>query len=224
MSNMAHHPQNTSETRERLLQTAVMAFGRRDYDGVAIRQIVEEAEANIAAISYHFGGKRGLYLATVEYLAEKLHDNLAEQHNRINKTLQSGNRAECADRLCELTDTYMDTLLSGELGESVPGIIFREQAQPSEAFEILYQKLLQPMHATLSDLIACHRGETSASRSSLLMAHAMIGQCVIFRIGRTTLLKRLDQPEYTRADIDELKRELNIYCRCLLDAPANLED
>ena len=80
------------------------------------------------------------------------------------------------------------------------------------------------MHITLSSLIACHRGEAAASRSSITLAHAIMGQCVIFRIGRTTLLRRLDQPAYTRTDIDELKRQLGGYCRCLLEAPVNPED
>lgn len=221
---MANDSQKIHETRERLLQTAVTAFGRRDYDGVAIRQIVEQADANIAAVSYHFGGKRGLYLATVEYLADQLHVQLAEQRSRIGETLESGNTNECVDRLCELTGSFIEVLLGGELGESAPGIIFREQAQPTEAYEILYRELLQPMHATLSSLIACHRGEAIASRSSITLAHAIMGQCVIFRIGRTTLLRRLDQPAYTRTDIDELKRQLAGYCRCLLEAPINPED
>jgi AcrR family transcriptional regulator len=221
---MANAPQQISETRERLLQTAVIAFGQRDYDGVAIRQIVEEAEANIAAVSYHFGGKKGLYLATVEYLAEKLHEGLAEQRERIAQTLESGNSAECADRLCELTGNFIEILLGGKLGESAPGIIFREQAQPSEAYETLYRMLLAPLHATLSELIACHRGESTPSRSSMVLAHAIQGQCVIFRIGRTTLLRQLEQTVYRRADIDELKRHLNSYCRCLLSAPVNPEE
>lgn len=221
---MANNAQKTHETRERLLQTAVIAFGQRDYDGVAIRQIVEQADANIAAVSYHFGGKRGLYLATVEYLADQLHAQLAEQRSRIKVTLENGNIKECADRLRELTGSFIEVLLGGELGQSAPGIIFREQAQPTEAFEILYRELLQPMHATLSSLIACHRGEVTASRSSITLAHAIMGQCVIFRIGRTTLLRRLDQPDYTRTDIDELKRQVGSYCLCLLKAPVNPED
>ena len=60
-----------ASTRRRLLQAALRAFGRRDYDAVSTREIVEAAGANISAISYHLGGKQGLYLATAEFLAEK---------------------------------------------------------------------------------------------------------------------------------------------------------
>ncbi len=220
---MTSDSQQTHETRERLLQTAVIAFGQRDYDGVAIRQIVKAAGVNIAAVSYHFGGKRGLYLATVAYLAERLHAEMAEHHRRVTQALETADRTACADLLCEFTGLFIQVMLSDELGESAPGIIFREQHQPTDAYEILYEKLLKPMHLTLTRLVACHREETTASRSSLLLAHALLGQCVIFRIGRTTLLRRLEQTEYTPDDIVELKRRLSSYCRCLLQAPPTEE-
>jgi len=212
------------ETRERLLQAAVVAFGRRDYDGVGTREIVEAAEANIAAISYHFGGKHGLYLATVEYLAQRLHGQIAGRLADIHQAIDRVDPTSCADLLCDFLGDFLEVLLNGDLGESAPGIIFREQHQPTDAYEILYHKLLQPMHETLTCLIACHRSVKQDDRSAMLLAHALLGQTVIFRIGRTTLLKRLGKPAYTRSDIEQLKRHLNGYCRCLLEAPQNIQD
>lgn len=208
------------ETRERLLQTALAAFGQRDYDGVSTREIVESAEANIAAISYHFGSKHGLYLATVEYLAERMHQQMAERLAAIQQTVDLTGQAACADMLCDLLNDFLDQLLDDNLGKSAPGIIFREQHQPTDAYEILYRTLLQPIHDTLTALVACHRGVKRDDRSAMLLAHALLGQTVIFRIGRTTLLKRLGKTAYTPADIKRLKRELNGYCRCMLNAPA----
>jgi hypothetical protein len=46
-----------------------------------------------------------------------------------------------------------------------------------------------------------------------------LGQVVIFRLGRTTLLKRLGKTAYSRSDIEQMKRQLDSNCRCLLDAP-----
>jgi AcrR family transcriptional regulator len=215
------------ETRERLLQTAVVAFGRRDYDGVSTREIVEAAEANISAISYHFGGKRGLYLATVEYLAEQLHGELSGRLAAAAQVIDHGDPAACTDMLCSFMGDYLDLLLSNKLGESAHGILFREHNQPTDAYEILYRKLLQPLHTTLARLVSCCRGQSRCcsgksreSRSAILFAHALLGQTIFFSLARTTLLKRLDKPAYNSSDIEQLKRELNGYCRCMLDAPA----
>jgi TetR/AcrR family transcriptional regulator, regulator of cefoperazone and chloramphenicol sensitivity len=213
-------PSSIPETRERLLQAAVVAFGQRDYDGVSTREIVEAAEANISAISYHFGGKQGLYLATAEYLAEQLYEQMAARLATIHEALESADPPVIADLLCDLLGGFLEVLLKGNLGESAPGIIFREQHRPTDAFEILYRKLLQPMHEMLTMLVAGYRGETPESHSAILLAHTLLGQTVIFRISRTTLLKRLGKPTYAHADIEQLKRHLSHYCRWLLDAPS----
>lgn len=204
------------DTRERLLQAAVVAFGQRDFDGVSIREVVEAAGANIAAISYHFGGKRELYLATAAFLADKLHAGMADQLHRIEQAIERGEREACAALLCRFLGQFLEQMLTGELGESAPGIIFREQHRPTEAFEILYARLLEPMHATLASLVACHLGRSAGDREVITLSHALLGQTVIFRIGRTTLLRRLNQTTYAPSDIEQIKSALSGYCRALL--------
>ena len=52
-------------TRERLLDVAERLFSDQGYDATSGRQITIEAEANIAAIHYHFGGKKELLHAVL---------------------------------------------------------------------------------------------------------------------------------------------------------------
>lgn len=49
------------ETRERLLESALLLFAERGFHHVTVRQISQRARVNLAAISYHFGDKLGLY-------------------------------------------------------------------------------------------------------------------------------------------------------------------
>ena len=53
----------TSDTRERIFVAAERLFAERGFDGVSVRDIVEAAEANLAAVSYHFGSKGELLLS-----------------------------------------------------------------------------------------------------------------------------------------------------------------
>lgn len=53
-----HSP--ASDTREHLLDAAEQLIGDQGVDRASIRSITELAEANIAAVSYHFGSKNGL--------------------------------------------------------------------------------------------------------------------------------------------------------------------
>jgi TetR/AcrR family transcriptional regulator len=53
-------------TREALLRAGADLFAERGYEGVRVWAIAERAGVNKAMISYHFGGKRQLYLAIVK--------------------------------------------------------------------------------------------------------------------------------------------------------------
>ncbi len=48
-------------TRARLLEAAILLFGEKGFKAVSVREIADQAQTNVAAISYHFGDKAGLY-------------------------------------------------------------------------------------------------------------------------------------------------------------------
>jgi TetR/AcrR family transcriptional regulator len=54
---------DAAATREALLAAGAALFAERGYEGVPVHAIARRAGVNKAMISYHFGGKRGLYLA-----------------------------------------------------------------------------------------------------------------------------------------------------------------
>jgi len=53
-------------TRQALLRAGAELFSERGFDGVPIEQVAARADVNKALISYHFRGKRGLYVAILE--------------------------------------------------------------------------------------------------------------------------------------------------------------
>ena len=56
---------DAAATREALLAAGTELFAERGYEGVPVWTIAEKAGVNKAMISYHFGGKRQLYLSIV---------------------------------------------------------------------------------------------------------------------------------------------------------------
>jgi TetR/AcrR family transcriptional regulator len=54
------------DTREKLIDAATPLFAWKGFAGVSIRELATAAEVNSALISYHFGGKEGLYAAVLE--------------------------------------------------------------------------------------------------------------------------------------------------------------
>jgi len=57
------------DTRQRLMEAALLAFADKGFDGVGVREIAQKAKANPAMIAYHFGSKEGLYEASLKWFA-----------------------------------------------------------------------------------------------------------------------------------------------------------
>jgi AcrR family transcriptional regulator len=58
-------------TRARLMDAALDLLAERGEDGVTLRALTDAAEANVAAVSYHFGSLKSLWDAAVENALER---------------------------------------------------------------------------------------------------------------------------------------------------------
>lgn len=56
---------------ERILRAATRLFAERGYEGTSVRAICDAAEANVNAVSYHFGGKKALYEAVIAQVGDQ---------------------------------------------------------------------------------------------------------------------------------------------------------
>src|SRR5947209_5436885 len=68
-------------TRTRLLDAALDLISERGEDGVTLRDLTDAAEANVAAVSYHFGSLRSLCDAAIEQALERY---LGAQQEAVN--------------------------------------------------------------------------------------------------------------------------------------------
>jgi AcrR family transcriptional regulator len=61
-------------TRTRLMDAALDLLAERGEEGVSLRELTDAADANVAAVSYHFGSLKALCDAAVEYALERYLD------------------------------------------------------------------------------------------------------------------------------------------------------
>lgn len=54
------------KTKELLLDAARMLFAQKGFDGATVKELADLAQVNVGLVSYHFGGKEGLYRACIE--------------------------------------------------------------------------------------------------------------------------------------------------------------
>lgn len=56
----------TADSRQALIEAALPIFAEQGLEGSTVKDIADAAKVNVALISYHFGGKEGLYRAAIE--------------------------------------------------------------------------------------------------------------------------------------------------------------
>jgi TetR/AcrR family transcriptional regulator len=66
------------DIRERLLDSALVEFGAKGFDGASTRSIAQRVDAHQPQINYHFASKEALWVAAVEHLFGLLGDELAD--------------------------------------------------------------------------------------------------------------------------------------------------
>lgn len=199
-----------ADTRTRLLQTSLATFAHRDFEAVSIREIVEQAGANVAAISYHFGGKQGLYLATAEFLADALYGELGPTFAQIRTDAENADAATAGRLLDELIRRLVHRLTLDHLGDDAAGFILREQQRPTGAFDILFERLMLPIQQTFQLLVSKILGNRAPDeRQLILTTHALIGQILAFRTARTTVLRRLGQTDFCAEDARQIAQTVS---------------
>ena len=130
--------------RQRLLLTGLRLFAENGFAKTSIRQIAAEAGANVAAVSYYFGSKAGLYKSI-------FFGNPAS----ATETLEPG----AAFELTALEDLYehiLAPLRSGALARYWIKLHRREMLEPTGIWEEKVDRGMQPMHAALIAYL-CHR-------------------------------------------------------------------
>ncbi len=139
-----------SSTRTRLLDAAEILFARKGYDSVSIREIAGEADVNLAAINYHFQGKRNLYV-------EVLRRRLSPKREKLLAALDEVEAAGADQpRLEMLIRAFVGTHLEDAL--NMPGglmglhLMSREMSEPRHGARVLLEELIGPVRTKMRGL------------------------------------------------------------------------
>ncbi|MEA3077914.1 MAG: TetR/AcrR family transcriptional regulator [Actinomycetota bacterium] len=71
------------DIRQRLLESALVEFGAKGFDGASTRSIAQRVDAHQPQINYHFASKEALWVAAVDHLFGQLGRALASLDLRV---------------------------------------------------------------------------------------------------------------------------------------------
>ena len=217
----AETPSRGDATREALIRAAIDMFGRDGFSAASTRAISEAAGVNQALIGYHFGGKPGLYLAALKFIADTVVARIGPLVTTIEAELdkEAGDASEAADRAIALLHTFTDafvTMLTSDESRAWARLILREQQDPSEGFEILYSSVMSRILGMTTRLVARARRIDSPTDECRLTALTIVGQVLVFRAGREAVLRQMGWDRVSGEAVEAIKTELRRNVRAIL--------
>jgi AcrR family transcriptional regulator len=137
------------DTRSRLLNAAMALFAERGFGQTTMAAISERSEANIAAVNYHFGDKRALYV-------EALRAAFAEA-NRVYPVTPTDEAMPAEGRLRQHIHAMISQIFCVSDAGSLCRMVAKEFAEPTFAVDMIFSELISQnraqMWSTVSDLL-----------------------------------------------------------------------
>ena len=213
---MARIPQNVPSIDDRLLDTAIDQFGRKGIEGASTRAIAAAAGTTMSSITYHYGGKQGLYLAAAHRIADQMGERMAPALTPSERENREGEGPDDAlNALLTIIDRFAAMMVHPE-STAWARFIVREQMEPTEAFDILYDGVMGRLVDRLSALIVRIGGGRFDVAEARLKTLAIVGQAIVFRVARATLLRATVWTDVDTGGVAAIRRVIHAHTIAIL--------
>ena len=196
-------------SRQRLRQAALELFARDGYARASTRAIAQLANTNVAAISYHFGDKAGLYRAVFGATAV---DVPAPARAALSGA------PSLAQSIAQLYDALIEPLRHGDLARQCMRLHLREVLEPSGLCERGGHFGFEASHRALVAALVRHFQLRRADAELHRLALCIAGLGVQLHLGRDladAVAPRLNVGDKALA---QWKERLTAYALAMVDA------
>jgi len=194
----------------RLLEAAGEEFAAKGYDAARVRSICERAEANLAAVNYHFGDKEQLYVQAV-----------LDAH----RCGAGGEEVDPSLAPAEQLRWFIHDFLSRVLAINHPDdwrhrLMLREMLHPTVASDVLIREAIRPKFERLAQILRQFCPEADDRKLNAL-AFSVIGQCLHYKMARFVTERLIGEDAFQALDLDYLTDHITSFCLAALGcAPA----
>jgi len=197
------------EARNRLLDAALPLFAEQGFAKTSIREIAQAAQANVAAISYYFGDKAGLYRAV--FCDPRINPPLPPE-------VLDGEGVPLAQGLRNMFASFLEPLKQGHASQQqYMKLCFREMLEPTGAWQHEIEANIGPAHHALSRSLARHAGVAEVDDDIHRLAFTISGLGVMLHVGN-------DLCTQLRPGLVNSPQALDVYLDRLVDYALVLAD
>jgi len=198
MSSFGH----ANNTKGRLLDAAGEVFGAKGFHTASVREICQRADANIAAVNYHFGSKDKLYEAVV---LEAFKFAAVKEPNESDEA----DGATVEERLF----MFIHDLLQRRPGESGPAwhrkVMIKEIEEPGPALEAVVNKILRRRFDGLRQIMIELIPPPVDPLFLRLCQSSILAQCLYYHHRKAPIVSMLHGTEdFSPADIERIARHI----------------
>jgi len=180
------------ETRQRILDAALKAFGDASLKAATTRRIAEAAGVSLPTLQYYFDNKEGLYRACAEAIVERYLRHTRSAALAAAEALREDHSPETARlHLKAVIRALAGFLVGSREAEGWAQFVARELRDPGPAFEILYENLWRPGVSTAARLIARILGVPEGDPAARIRALLLLSSLLAFQSGRSIALRTM---------------------------------
>jgi TetR/AcrR family transcriptional regulator, regulator of cefoperazone and chloramphenicol sensitivity len=162
-----------ADTRSRLLEAAMRLFAERGFGKVTVRDITAEAGANLAAVSYHFRDKAGLYEAVLALALRSAHEMNAEV-----MLPKEGHSPE--ERLRHYVRRYLPRIIRADGRGGIYQLLRHEMSDPTPIARTYVRQAIMPRIEFLIEIVREMLGETATDPRVQHCVMSIQAQCLFF--------------------------------------------
>ena len=189
---MAHA---ADDTRGRLLEAAGEVFAEKGFRAATVREICGRAEANLAAVNYHFGDKERLYVEAVQHAHHRGAEGPRPQW-------PPGTPPEA--KLREYVGQMLAQLLDDRRPTWHAQLMAREMCQPTKACAVLVESYIRGNFELLDGILSELLPSETPAADRHLVGFSIIGQCLHFKIHKPIAVLLVGEEELRTYEVARL--------------------
>ena len=193
--------EDANATRIRLLEAAGDVFSARGFRAATVREICEQAGANVAAVNYHFGDKERFYAEALRYWA-KVSIEQTQPATAIDRN------APPRERLAAVIRGTLRSLSDGGRGSCHGKLMAQELYEPTQALDIIVSEFVRPKFMNLCEIVRAIVGSSPNDDDVRRCAASVIGQCLFYRHSHAIIERLLPGHELSGDRVEPLAEHI----------------
>lgn len=164
-------------TRVLILETAAEIFANEGFKRTTVRDIVDQAGVNLAAVNYHFGGKEALYREVMRRVLQDFHTEKIPTVELAGALTPDDIARSVIRSLMAKADAHTALSIGPPLPFDMPRLVLQEFMSPSGVLDDLVDCEVKPHMARLGDMLAPLLGPDATIVDKILIGFWLVSQC-----------------------------------------------